>query len=86
MMKNVTTLILIGSLIASLGLHAADKPNILWITSEDNDYGWLGCYGNKEAQTPRLDPSTRSTALVLAQPSACGAEAKLRRATRPAKR
>ncbi|MFK7911347.1 MAG: acetylglucosamine-6-sulfatase, partial [Akkermansiaceae bacterium] len=32
-----------------------DRPNILWITSEDNDYGWLGCYGNKEAQTPRLD-------------------------------
>lgn len=34
---------------------AADRPNILWITSEDNDYGWLGCYGNKQAQTPNLD-------------------------------
>ena len=34
---------------------AADRPNIVWITSEDNDYGWLGCYGNKEAQTPCLD-------------------------------
>lgn len=34
---------------------AADKPNILWITSEDNSIHWLGCYGNKEAQTPRID-------------------------------
>jgi N-sulfoglucosamine sulfohydrolase len=31
------------------------KPNILWITSEDNASHWLGCYGNKDARTPRLD-------------------------------
>ncbi len=31
------------------------KPNILWITSEDNASHWLGCYGNKDASTPRLD-------------------------------
>ena len=30
-------------------------PNILWITSEDNASHWLGCYGNKDAKTPRLD-------------------------------
>jgi arylsulfatase A-like enzyme len=30
-------------------------PNILWITSEDNASHWLGCYGNKDARTPRLD-------------------------------
>lgn len=30
-------------------------PNILWITSEDNSFQWLGCYGNQDAQTPRLD-------------------------------
>jgi arylsulfatase A-like enzyme len=34
---------------------AAEKPNILWITSEDNASHWLGCYGNKQASTPRLD-------------------------------
>ncbi|MEM8946241.1 MAG: sulfatase-like hydrolase/transferase [Planctomycetota bacterium] len=34
---------------------AAERPNILWITSEDNAAYWLGCYGNDEAQTPRLD-------------------------------
>jgi len=36
-------------------ISAAEQPNILWITSEDNDYGWLGCYGNEQAQTPNLD-------------------------------
>ena len=34
---------------------SANRPNILWITSEDNSASWLGCYGNKEALTPRLD-------------------------------
>ena len=36
-------------------LSAAGRPNILWITSEDNAAHWLGCYGNKQASTPRLD-------------------------------
>lgn len=34
--------------------HAADRPNILWITSEDNS-PYLGCYGDKLAVTPNLD-------------------------------
>ena len=32
-----------------------DKPNILWLTSEDNSAEWLGCYGNKLAQTANID-------------------------------
>ncbi len=35
-------------------LIAADRPNILWITSEDNGL-FLGCYGDKNANTPALD-------------------------------
>jgi N-sulfoglucosamine sulfohydrolase len=35
--------------------ESAPRPNILWITSEDNASQWLGCYGNEQAQTPRLD-------------------------------
>ena len=31
-----------------------DRPNILWITSEDNS-PYLGCYGDKLAHTPNLD-------------------------------
>jgi len=38
---------------------AAERPNILWITSEDNAAHWLGCYGNAEAATPRLDALAR---------------------------
>lgn len=34
--------------------QAADRPNILWITSEDNS-PYLGCYGDKLAVTPHLD-------------------------------
>src|SRR5215475_11972489 len=31
-----------------------DRPNILWLVSEDNDT-YLGCYGDKLARTPTLD-------------------------------
>lgn len=47
------TLVLLGPAVG--GASAADRPNILWITSEDNAAHWLSCYGNAEAQTPRLD-------------------------------
>jgi N-sulfoglucosamine sulfohydrolase len=33
---------------------ASDRPNILWITSEDNSC-YLGCYGDDQAHTPHLD-------------------------------
>jgi arylsulfatase A-like enzyme len=48
---------LILSTLGSLWLVAvaAERPNILWITSEDNSARWLGCYGNEQAATPRLD-------------------------------
>lgn len=51
-----------GSAILSLSFNsrifasgAADKPNILWITSEDNSVRWIGCYGNPHAYTPNID-------------------------------
>lgn len=47
--------ILFSFLLALSALSAADRPNILWITSEDNGKEWLGCYGNEQAQTPNLD-------------------------------
>ena len=31
------------------------RPNILWITSEDNSIEWVGCYGSKNAKTPNID-------------------------------
>ena len=49
------TLILLHLLLGGLLVSAKDRPNILWITSEDNSPHWLGCYGNPQAQTPHLD-------------------------------
>lgn len=40
--------------IASDGLSAADRPNILWLVGENLSHD-LGCYGEKNVQTPHLD-------------------------------
>ena len=41
--------------VAGAAEPAAPRPNILWITSEDNSSHWIGCYGNKQTRTPRID-------------------------------
>jgi arylsulfatase A-like enzyme len=41
-------------LLAFVYAQAGDRPNILWITSEDNG-PQLGCYGDAYAHTPNLD-------------------------------
>lgn len=41
--------------LTAMSFAARERPNILWITSEDNAAHWLGCYGNKQAETPRMD-------------------------------
>ncbi|MDG2207922.1 MAG: sulfatase-like hydrolase/transferase, partial [Pirellulales bacterium] len=48
--------ILCGS-IFSLGSSgiAAERPNLLWITSEDNNVQWVGCYSHPNAHTPCID-------------------------------
>ncbi len=40
---------------------AADpvRPNILWITSEDNGIFWVSCYGGTNAATPAIDQLAR---------------------------
>ncbi len=53
-MKLVFCLAAVASLLPG-SLFAAERPNILWITSEDNSSQWIGCYGNEQAQTPRID-------------------------------
>ena len=35
--------------------RVADRPNILWLTCEDNSIDWVGCYGNPHADTPNID-------------------------------
>jgi arylsulfatase A-like enzyme len=35
--------------------EAADRPNMLWLTSEDNSISWVSCYGSTNCQTPTID-------------------------------
>ena len=41
--------------ILSVASKAEDRPNILWITSEDNGVAWIGCYGGTNCKTPAID-------------------------------
>jgi N-sulfoglucosamine sulfohydrolase len=36
-------------------LIAADKPNILFLLSDDHSYPFLSCYGNANVKTPNID-------------------------------
>lgn len=45
---------LLTALFISTAAFAADRPNILWLTSEDNGPHY-GCYGDKYAVTPNID-------------------------------
>jgi arylsulfatase A-like enzyme len=56
-MKALQTLILTGFL--ALGALAADKPNIIFILSDDLGYADLGCYGAQRVKTPNLDRLAR---------------------------
>jgi N-sulfoglucosamine sulfohydrolase len=50
---------MVAALLFVLGTAgAADRPNILWLTAEDMSPN-LGCYGDVQARTPRLDAFAR---------------------------
>ncbi len=53
--RKIKTIGLLWMLGAQLLCAAESKPNILWLTGEDLSAKWLGCYGNKEIQTPNFD-------------------------------
>ena len=42
-------------LLGVCSFSAQEKPNILWITIEDTSPQFIGCYGNKNANTPNID-------------------------------
>ncbi len=45
---------------SSSAAFAGERPNILWLTSEDNNIHWVGCYGNEFANTPNIDALART--------------------------
>ena len=42
-------------------LHAADKPNVVLILTDNQSYYELSCHGHKEIQTPRIDALARES-------------------------
>ncbi len=63
--RSFLPLCLLGLLLTPLVLLRAaepDRPNILWLTSEDNT-ALLGCYGDPLAHTPTLDKLAREGVL-----------------------
>ncbi len=49
-----TSIFFVIFLLATSGF-AAERPNILWITSEDNGISWVSSYGSTNARTPNID-------------------------------
>jgi len=51
--------VLVGLVLAGVlcvqGQTTTERPNILWLTCEDNNVTWVGCYGNPHADTPNID-------------------------------
>lgn len=54
MRRFVASLLFFGCIGSVFG-DVRDRPNILWITSEDNSIAWVSCYGSKNAKTPNID-------------------------------
>jgi arylsulfatase A-like enzyme len=69
-MKNPVLFLSLLILSTIFPARAADRPNILWLVSEDNTT-LLGCYGDPIARTPTLDRLAREGVLFercFAQP------------------
>ena len=49
------SLLILFGLFLGFSIDGSERPNIFWITSEDNNVNWVGCYGNPHAQTPYID-------------------------------
>lgn len=47
--------LLLSAMQLNVGAQPDDRPNILWIVSEDNTNTFIGCYGNDYASTPNID-------------------------------
>lgn len=54
---NTHTILLLASItfLGAFRVYPSDRPNILWVNSEDNGAQWLSCYGSPNASTPNLD-------------------------------
>ena len=54
-MKKLFGILFVVMLVPGYLAAEIERPNILWLTSEDNSAEWIGCYGNRLARTPNID-------------------------------
>lgn len=45
----------VASITKTATAQTVEQPNILWLSCEDNNINWVGCYGNPHADTPNID-------------------------------
>jgi arylsulfatase A-like enzyme len=53
------SLLALAAIAGALPVHAEGKPHIVFILADDLGLGDLGCYGGRQAPTPRLDQLAR---------------------------
>jgi len=54
-MRLSALLFLLSSFVIRISSFAAERPNILFLLSDDHSAPYLGCYGNPDVRTPALD-------------------------------
>ncbi len=73
--------ILITALFLAAGVYAkADKPNIVWLVSEDNSSSWLKLYDKNGASMPNIENLAKQ-GLVFNHAFSCGAVCSVARST-----
>jgi len=59
-MKSLLSFALLALACAAPAISAADRPNILWLVTEDNVATTVGAYGDPLARTPHIDGLAKS--------------------------
>ncbi len=62
-LKTSIVCLLVLCVCQSKAQQTTERPNILWIVSEDNNTSLIGCYGNPYATTPNIDQFAKQSIL-----------------------
>lgn len=54
-MKNKWMILTIATFVASSGVRAAERPNVILVVTDDQGYGDIAAHGNPVVETPNMD-------------------------------